>query len=129
MLTIRLSRVGKRKQPTYRFVVSEKSKDPWGKAVEIVGSYNPRAKPVSLVVKADRVQHWLSKGATASDTVWNLLVEQKVVSGEKRRVVRISQKRHAVLAEAAVKAKAAEAAAVPTPVETSTPTEVEPPAE
>lgn len=130
MLTIRLQRVGKRKQPTYRFIVSEKSKDPWGKSVEILGHYNPRTEPATLVIKTDRIKHWLSKGATASDTVWNLLIDQKIVTGEKRRVVSISRKRKAAMAEAAAKVKAAEAVAAPSPAEAAAPVaEAEPKAE
>lgn len=126
MLTIRLSRVGKKKQPTYRFIVSEKSKDPWGDNLEILGHFNPRTNPATLVIKADRVKHWISKGATTSDTVHNLLVDQKIIEDDKRRIVKISQKRKAVAAEANAKqaesaekaaAKAAEKAAEK-PVET-----------
>ncbi|MBM3205098.1 30S ribosomal protein S16 [Candidatus Uhrbacteria bacterium] len=93
MLTIRLTRVGKTKQPLYRFIISEKSRDPWGKALEILGTYNSRTNPATMDVKKDRVAHWLSKGAQCSDTVWNLFVDQKIVTGEKRRLSSIS-KRH-----------------------------------
>lgn len=93
MLTIRLSRVGKKKQPSYRLLVSEKSKDPWGTSREILGTYNPRRDPAEINFKADRVKYWLSKGAQTSDTVWNLLVDQKIVEGEKRKKVKLSQRR------------------------------------
>lgn len=83
MLTIRLTRVGKKKQPTYRIVVQDKHKDPWGKAIEIVGHYNPRSNPKAAVVKADRVKHWMSLGAQPSPSAYNLLVDQKVIAGEK----------------------------------------------
>src|SRR3990167_4872642 len=125
MLTIRLSRVGKKKQPTYRFIVSEKSKDPWGDNLEILGHFNPRTNQPTLVIKADRVKHWISRGATTSDTVNNLLIEQKIIEGDKRRIVKISRKRKAATAEASAKqaeatekaaAKAAEKA-VETPAE------------
>ena len=61
MVTIRLSRVGKRKQPTYRFVVQEKGRDPWGSHIEIVGSFNPRSNPRAYVLKEDRIKYWLSE--------------------------------------------------------------------
>lgn len=93
MLTIRFSRVGKKKQPSYRLLVSEKSKDPWGKYLEILGTYNPRSTPSKIDLKADRIKHWLGKGAQTSDTVWNLLVDQKIVEGDKRLKVKISKKR------------------------------------
>lgn len=93
MLSIRLSRTGKRKQPLYRLIVTEKSRDPWGTFLENLGTFNPRSKPVSINFKNDRIKHWISKGAQPSDTVWNMLVDAKVVEGEKRKKVRISKKR------------------------------------
>ena len=84
MLSIRLSRVGKKKQPTYRVVVLPKTKDPWGDYVENLGFYNPRTKEAKL--KADRLKYWLGQGAEVSPTVWNLLVKEKVVEGSKRKV-------------------------------------------
>ena len=103
MLTIRLSRVGKKKQPTYRFIVSEKSKDPWGDNLEILGHYNPRTNPPTIVIKTDRIKHWLSQGATTSDTVHNVLVDQGVIAGDKRRIVKISRKKRIAAAEAVAK--------------------------
>lgn len=94
MLTIRLTRVGKTKQPFYRFIVSEKSRDPWGNALEILGTYHPLSKPAAINLHDDRVQYWISKGAQCSDTVWNLLVDRKTVTGEKRKITRMT-KRHA----------------------------------
>lgn len=84
MLVIRLTRVGKKRQPTYRVVVQEKHRDPWGTSIEILGHYNPRTKV--LVVKDDRVKHWISKGAQSSPTVHNLLITNKVIEGKKIRV-------------------------------------------
>lgn len=85
MLVIRLSRMGKKKAPTYRVVVQEKHRDPWGTSVEIVGHYNPRSNPKTIVFKEDRVKHWISKGAQPSDTVRNLLVDAKLIDGPKVR--------------------------------------------
>lgn len=81
MLTIRLSRIGKRKKPMYRLIVSEKSKDPYGRALEILGSYNPFTK--ELVVKGDRINHWLDNGSGISPTCNNLLVQNGVIKREK----------------------------------------------
>ena len=94
MLHIRLTRIGKKKQPEYRIIVCEKARDPWGKALEILGHYNPRTNPVAVTLKSDRITHWISNGAQCSDTVWNLLVDQGVVKGEKRRTIKLSKKRH-----------------------------------
>jgi small subunit ribosomal protein S16 len=69
---IRLSRVGARKQPHYRIVVIEKERARDGRSVEVVGTYNPRTNPPSVLLKRERVEHWLSKGARMSDTVSRL---------------------------------------------------------
>ena len=100
MLSIRLSRTGKRKQPLYRLIVTEKTRDPWGTFLENLGTFNPRSKPPAINFKTDRIKHWISKGAQPSDTVWNMLVEQKVVEGEKRKTARISKKRKEKLEKA-----------------------------
>ena len=81
MLVIRLSRIGKKNKPMYRLIISEKARDPYGKALEILGSYNPYSK--NLQAKKDRIEHWLSCGAQMSPTVNNLLIDQKVITGEK----------------------------------------------
>lgn len=104
MVSIRLARVGKRNQPSYRVVVVPKQKDPWGKVLEIVGNYNPRRNPRELVLKADRIKDWLAKGAEASATVWNLLIDEKIVEGKKHSVTHISKARTDKKAEAAKKA-------------------------
>lgn len=85
MVIIRLSRVGKTKQPSYRLVVQDKRKDPWGKAFEILGTYNPRTKPKTIKFKLDRIQAWLDKGASCTPTVHNLLVDAKVIKGPKKQ--------------------------------------------
>jgi small subunit ribosomal protein S16 len=66
---IRLSRRGARKQPHYRIVVIEKDRARDGRSVEVVGTYNPRTNPASIVLKRDRVDYWVSKGAQLSDRV------------------------------------------------------------
>ena len=81
MLTIRLSRIGKKKKPMYRLIISEKSRDPYGRALEILGSYNPFSK--ELATKADRIKYWLGEGAQMSPTVSNLLIEKKIIEGKK----------------------------------------------
>ena len=108
MLSIRFSRVGKKKAPVYRIVVMPKHRDPWANSTEILGHYNPRTTPKEFVVNVDRVTYWLSKGAEASDSVWNLFVEQKVVEGKKRISTHISKKRSAKLETKAKEAKAKE---------------------
>lgn len=81
MLTIRLARVGKKKQPIYRLIINEKTKDTFGDFLENLGTYNPRTKETNL--KTDRIKHWLSKGAQTSNTVHNLLVNNNVIEDKK----------------------------------------------
>ncbi len=73
MLMIRLARVGARKQPYYRVVVIEKERARDGRALEVVGTYNPRTNPPSVELKRERISHWVSKGAQLSDTVRSLV--------------------------------------------------------
>jgi small subunit ribosomal protein S16 len=70
---IRLARMGARKQPYYRVVVIDKERARNGRALEIVGLYNPRTSPATVELKRDRIEHWVSKGAQVSDTVSKLM--------------------------------------------------------
>lgn len=70
---IRLSRQGARKKPHYRIVVIEKERARDGRALEVVGTYNPRTNPATVELKRDRVDYWRSKGAQLSATVNRLL--------------------------------------------------------
>jgi len=82
MLTIRFLRTGKKNQPFFRIVVTEKNNPPTaGRFTEIVGFYNPLTKERNL--KTDRIKYWISVGAKPSDTVHNLLVAEKVIEGKK----------------------------------------------
>ena len=81
MLTIRLSRTGKKKKPMYRLIISEKARDPYGRALEVLGSYNPFSK--ELKAKEDRIKYWLSHGAGMSPAVNNLLVSKNIIKGAK----------------------------------------------
>ena len=73
MLMIRLARFGSKKKPTYRVVIIEKERARNGLAVEVVGHYNPVAQPHEVVLKLDRIQHWIKNGAQPSDTVARLM--------------------------------------------------------
>ena len=77
MLTIRLARIGKKKHPFYRVVVTEKTRPRNGRFVEIVGTYDPQKKPATVQIDAERVQYWLGKGAQPSDTVRSLIRNPK----------------------------------------------------
>lgn len=90
MLTIRLSRIGKKNKPMYRLIISEKGRDPYGHHLEILGSYNPYAK--ELQAKGERIKYWLGKGAKMSPTVNNLLIAQGVIEGGKVKASRPGKK-------------------------------------
>ncbi|MBI3573855.1 30S ribosomal protein S16 [Candidatus Kaiserbacteria bacterium] len=85
MLTIRFQRTGRKNDAAFRIVVSEKARHPLaGNPLEVVGSHNPKTK--HTVIDAEKVKHWLSKGAKASGTVSNLLVSKGVIEGKKVNV-------------------------------------------
>jgi small subunit ribosomal protein S16 len=68
-----LTRIGAKKKPFYRVVVSEQRQNRDGSFVEILGHYNPKTDPPAVELKMDRVQHWLSCGAQPSETVRSLI--------------------------------------------------------
>ncbi len=73
MLAIRLARFGAKKKPTYRVVVIDKERARNSRSVEVVGFYNPIAKPAAVHLNHERINHWLKNGAQPSDTVARLL--------------------------------------------------------
>ncbi len=82
MLVIRLFRVGKKNQPSFKIVVTDKRRSSTtGRFVEEVGFWNPLTK--EKVLKAERIKYWLSVGAKPSPTVFNLLVSEKIIEGKK----------------------------------------------
>ncbi len=79
---MRLQRVGRKNDPSYRIVVTDKRTGPKSnKHVAILGSYNPKMDHIQLDV--DAAKDWLSKGVQPSDTVHNILVGQKVIDAKK----------------------------------------------
>ena len=82
MLVIRLFRTGKKNQPFFKIVVTDKRKPPrGGEFVEQVGSYNPIKKEKTL--KKERIAYWLKAGAQPSATVYNMLVSEKIIEDKK----------------------------------------------
>jgi len=73
LLRIRLARTGAKKQSSYRVVVIDRERARDGRFVEIVGHYNPRRKPAEIVLKRERIDYWISKGAQPSETVQSFL--------------------------------------------------------
>jgi small subunit ribosomal protein S16 len=70
---IRLTRMGRKKRPFYRVVVANSEAKRDGKFLEIVGTYDPMQEPVAINLKEDKIQAWMAKGATPSDTVKSLI--------------------------------------------------------
>ena len=70
---LRLMRMGKKKQPTYRLVAADGRSPRDGRFIEIVGTYDPRAEPSVIKVDNDKVVAWLQKGAQPTERVERLL--------------------------------------------------------
>jgi small subunit ribosomal protein S16 len=120
MLVIRLFRTGKKKQPSYKIVVTDRNNPPQGgKFVEQVGFYNPLTKEKTF--KVERIQYWISVGAKPSDTVYNILINEGIIKGEKQKI--IYKKRKKALPESVV------AKVEATPVTETAPAEEAPKAE
>ncbi len=85
MLMLRLRRVGKTKQPTYRLIVNEKAQDTHGRYLELLGTYNPRTQPRTIKLNTERIQYWIGKGAQCSATVRNMLIDEKILTTQKVR--------------------------------------------
>ena len=77
MLRIRLARTGAKKKSSYRIVVIERERARGGRFVEILGHYNARRNPAELLIKRDRVDYWLGRGAQPSETVRSFLKKAK----------------------------------------------------
>ena len=80
-MRIRLKRMGKKKQPTYRVVVADARAPRDGRIIEVIGRYDPRPAPSVVQIDNERAQYWLGNGAQPSDRVQKLLE----ISGAVRR--------------------------------------------
>lgn len=109
MLRMRLRRVGKMKQPSYRVVIADQHAKRDGDFVEVVGHYNPRNKPNVIEFKEERVRHWLSVGVQPSETVHRLLFANGLTTIEPPK--RVTKPSNAEVAAAKAAADAAAAAA------------------
>lgn len=99
MLMIRLSRRGKKHQPSFRLTVAEKRTKLTGEALEDLGSYNTFTKKGTF--NKERIKYWVGIGAKLSPSVQNLLIKEKVMEGKK---VAIHIRKKAVEAGAATPA-------------------------
>ena len=107
MLMMRLQRVGRKNDPSFRIVVTDKRTGPKSdRHIDRLGSYNPKMNHVQI--DGEKAKAWIAKGVQPSDTVHNILVNQKVIEGKKRNVL---PRKSPIVDEAAIKKAADEAAA------------------
>ena len=76
MLKIRLKRIGKKKQPHYRFVVAESAWPRDSKTIDEIGNYNPMTKPSTINIDKEKAKEWIAKGAQPTDTVAQIFVRE-----------------------------------------------------
>lgn len=98
MVKIRLRRVGKKKQPSYRIVVADSRAPRDGRFIEIIGFYNPRTEPETVRVKEERALYWLSVGAQPTEAVERLL--KKLGTLDRFARLKAGEPLEALLAEA-----------------------------
>ncbi|OGZ79064.1 MAG: 30S ribosomal protein S16 [Candidatus Staskawiczbacteria bacterium RIFOXYD2_FULL_37_9] len=105
MLTIRLTRKGKKNQPFFRVVLVDKRRSSTGgRAVEDLGYVDPLKKRKSF--KKERILYWISKGAKPSATIHNLLISEKIVDEKKVKIFNISKKKQTEISKAKTDAAA-----------------------
>ena len=85
MLKIRFAKTGKKNAPSFRIVVTPSTSRPQGgRFLEVLGFYNSRLKEKKI--DAERIKYWISQGAQVSDSVFNLLIKEKILEGPKRKI-------------------------------------------
>jgi small subunit ribosomal protein S16 len=89
MLKIRFQRIGRKNDPSFRAVLTDsKNSAKSGRFLEILGTYNPRAKTGNKrTLNTDRIKYWMSQGAQCSETMHNFLVHDKLIDGKKVNVL------------------------------------------
>lgn len=104
---MRLQRVGRKNDPSYRIVVTDKRTGVKSdNHIDRIGSYNPKLNQIQI--DADKAKEWLSKGVQPSDTMHNILVSQKIIEGKK---INVLPKKTPIIDEEAIKKAEEEAAA------------------
>ena len=120
MLMIRFQRIGRTNDPAFRIVVLEKERAAKaGNILELLGTYNPRSK--ALTLNEEQVKHWIAMGAQPTDSIHNLLVNKGVIEGKKVNALpkKTPQKNEKKIAEEAAAAKVAADAALSAAAETA----------
>lgn len=108
---IRLTRKGKKKQPTYRVVVADSRAPRDGRYIEQIGRYDPRQEPSVVEIDNDRALYWIGQGAQPSDAVRKLLEISGALTARKMKEGKVHVVDEAAQAEGAAEAEAKAAAA------------------
>ncbi|HTL39347.1 MAG TPA: 30S ribosomal protein S16 [Methylomirabilota bacterium] len=116
MLTIRLQRTGTKNKPSFRVVLAQAYRSASKQALEVLGHYNPKSK-VFGVKDPERLKYWIAQHVKISPTVYNLLVEKKMVEGKKVKAWQPKKKE----GEAAPASEAPKAETTPAPTEAPAP--------
>ena len=109
MLTIRLQRTGSKNKPAFRIVLAQSYRAADKQALEILGNYNPKNKELGIRNK-ERLDYWIKQHVSISPTVYNLLIEKKLVEGKK--VKAWQPKKKAAMPAVVAEAKPAESIVV-----------------
>lgn len=122
---IRFQRIGRTNDPAFRIVVLEKERAAKaGNIVELLGTYNPRSK--ALTLDAESVKEWIAKGAQPTGSIHNLLINKGIITGKKVNVLSKKTPQKKEGAEGAEAAPAAAEAAAPTEAEVAAEAELAP---
>ncbi len=81
---IRLTRLGDKKSPFYRFVVADSRSPRDGKFIDIIGTYNPLTDPAEVKIDAEKATKWIKNGAQPTDTAKRLLVKSGIISADNK---------------------------------------------
>jgi small subunit ribosomal protein S16 len=102
MLKMRLQRIGRKNNPSFRVIVTDsRNAQVRGRHVDIVGTYEPRQGVIEI--DAEKAKKWISQGVQPSDTVHNFLITKKIIEGKKKNVL---GKKSPIIDEAKIKAEA-----------------------
>lgn len=102
MLKMRLQRIGRKNDPSYRVVVTDsRNAAKRGSHIDLVGSYSPKIG--TFQIDAEKAKKWIAQGVQPSDTIYNFLVTEKIIAGKKKNVL---SKKSPIIDEAKLKAEA-----------------------
>ena len=85
MVVVRFQRLGTKKTPHHRIVVTERTRAQSGRVIEIVGTYDPSKEPAAFSIKEDRLIHWVSQGAQVSEALGRVLRSRPKLAAAARR--------------------------------------------